>query len=212
MRNANDVAGSEERLSRSRSFLLLFPYACVRSRRGKYEVASRPPREAKRSRMQGTRNSSTLFNSLPDLLTTVGATPCRQFFIAVFLRRSDTRRHIARCPQREIPRINPYPRPGNPRPSCNKSSVRTYVISIIDINPALLSPLEFQSFSTRRRTERPPFVIGNVVLLRSPLRGWQFRVASAHAILFPQNSIGQFSMDISELLGDIQRDVSLIES
>lgn len=48
MRNANDVAGSEERLSRSRSFLLLFPYACVRSRRGKYEVASRP-REAKRA-------------------------------------------------------------------------------------------------------------------------------------------------------------------
>lgn len=52
MRNANDVVGSEERLSRS--FLLLFPYVCVRSRRGKYEVGF----EKRRDRVQGTRNTT----------------------------------------------------------------------------------------------------------------------------------------------------------
>lgn len=45
MRNANDVGGSEERLSRSRLFLLLFPYARVLAENMK---SHRPKRERER--------------------------------------------------------------------------------------------------------------------------------------------------------------------
>lgn len=70
-------------------------------------------------RVQGT-HDTYVFNSFSDLLT--AGPPCRQFFTAVFLRRSDTRRILPDVRNARF-RINPYPRPGT-RPSRHKSSIR----------------------------------------------------------------------------------------
>lgn len=50
MRNANDVGGSEERLSRSRLFLLLFPYARVLAENMKSHRPNRRERLRERER------------------------------------------------------------------------------------------------------------------------------------------------------------------